>query len=414
MKRPAFFYGYTIAAFCFCIQAIGIGTYITFGIFFKPLLADFNWSRATLSGAQSLATLIGGVLGILVGRLNDRLGPRVVMTVTGFFFGLGFLLMSGLNTVWQLYLFYSVVVGIGMSSMDVIALTTTARWFVRRRGMMTGIVKMGSGAGQLIMPLVASILIVGSGWRISYIVIGATVMVLLISIGQLLRRDPARMGLLPDGNRETQAARSNLAETGFYLHEALRMRQFWTLCFVNLTTMFCLLIIMVHIVPHATDLGIYSTTATGILSTIGGISMAGRFVIGTTIDRIGNKHSMIICFILLISTLLWIQLARELWMLYLFAVVYGFAHGGLFTGISPIVAEYFGVRSHGTLFGIVVFVGTVGGAIGSILAGYIFDITGNYNLAFWICTAVGAIGLGLILSLKQTPNRQIEKVMARD
>lgn len=226
MKRPAFFYGYTIAAFRFFIQAIGIGTYITFGIFFKPLLADFNWSRATLSGAQSLVTLIGGLLGILVGRLNDRLGPRIVTTVAGFFFGLGFLLMSGLNTAWQLYLFYGVVVGVGMSSIDVITLTTTARWFVRRRGMMTGIVKVGSGAGQLIMPLVASILIVGSGWLISYIVIGATVMVLLISIGQLLRRDPARMGLLPDGNRETQAARSNLAETGFYLHETLRMRQF--------------------------------------------------------------------------------------------------------------------------------------------------------------------------------------------
>jgi len=413
MKRPAFFYGYIIAAFCFCIQAIGIGTCITFGIFFKPLLADFNWSRATLSGAQSLATVIGGLLGILVGRLNDRLGPRVVMTVTGFFFGLGFLLMSGLNTVWQLYLFYGVVVGVGISSIDVIALTTTTRWFVRRRGMMTGIVKAGTGVGQLIMPLVASILIAGSGWRISYIVIGATVMVLLISIGQLLRRDPARMGLLPDGDRETQAARSNLAETGFYLHEALRMRQFWTICFANLATMFCLLIIMLHIVPHAMDLGIYSTTAAGILSTIGGISMAGRLVVGIAIDRIGNKHSMIICFILLISTLLWIQMARELWMLYLFAVVYGFAHGGLFTVISPIVAEYFGVRSHGILFGIVVFVGAVGGAIGPILAGYIFDTTGSYNLAFWICTAVSAIGLVLILSLKQTPNRQVENVMAR-
>ena len=278
---------------------------------------------------------------------------------------------------------------------------------------MTGIVKAGTGAGQLIMPLVASILIAGSGWRISYIVIGATVMVLLICIGQLLRRDPARMGLLPDGNRETQAARTNLAETGFYLHEALRMRQFWTICLATLAAMFCLLVIMVHIVLHAMDLGIHSTTAAGVLSTIGGISMAGRLVIGIAIDRIGNKHSMIICFILLILTLLWLQLVRELWMLYLFAIVYGFAHGGLFTVFSPIVAEYFGVRSHGILFGIVAFAGTVGGAIGPLLAGYIFDITGSYNLAFWISTAVGAIGLGLILSLKQTPNRQIEKVMAR-
>ena len=402
MKRPPFFYGYTIVASCFGIQAIGIGTYITFGIFFKPLLADFDWSRATLSGAQSLAMLIGGFLGILVGRLNDRLGPRVVMTVTGFFFGLGFLLMSGLNTVWQLYLFYGVVVGVGMSSIDVIALTTTARWFVRRRGMMTGIVKVGAGAGQLVMPLVASMLIAANGWRTSYIIIGATVMVLLISIGQLLRRDPARMGFLPDGNKETQTESSKPAETGYYLHEALRMRQFWTICFANLAIMFCGLIITVHIVPHAMDLGISSTTAAGILSTIGGVSMAGRFVIGIAIDRIGNKHSMIICFILLISTLLWMQLARELWMLYLFAVVYGFAHGGLFTVISPIVAEYLGLRSHGVLFGIVAFSGTAGGAMGMVLAGYIFDITGSYSLAFWICTTVGALALGLILSLRQT------------
>ena len=401
MKRPTFFYGHTIVVSCFIIQAIGIGTYIAFGVFFKPLLDDFGWSRATLSGAHSLALIIAGFLGILVGRLNDRFGPRVVMTVTGFFFGLGFLLMSGLNNLWQLYLFYGVLVGIGLSSIDVIALTTTARWFVRRRGMMTGIVKVGTGVGLLVMPLVASILIAGSGWRTSYIVFGATVMVLLIAIGQLLRRDPARVGLLPDGNRETQTAKSNLAETGFYLHEALRTRQFWTICLAYLATMFCVLIIMVHIVPHATDAGISSTTAAGILSTIGGISMAGRFVIGIAIDRIGNKHSMIICLILFILALLWLQMARELWMLYLFAVVYGFAHGGLLTVVSPIVAEYFGLRSHGVLFGIVFFSSTVGGAIGPVIAGHIFDITGSYSLAFWVCTAVGVIGLGLILSLRQ-------------
>ena len=401
MKRPTFFYGYTIVASSFGIQAIGVGTFIAFGVFFKPLLADFGWSRATLSGAQSLALLIAGFLGILVGRLNDRLGPRVVMTVAGFFFGLGLLLMSGLNDVWQLYLFYGVVLGIGLSSIDVIALSTTARWFVRRRGMMTGIVKVGTGAGQLVMPIVASIIIAGSGWRTAYIVIGAIAMVLLISIGQLLRRDPARLGLLPDGNKHSQTAGLEPAETGLYLHEAVRTRQFWTICLAFLATMFCLLIIMVHIVPHATDIGIPSTTAAGILSAIGGISMTGRFVIGMAIDRIGNKSSMIICLILLILAFLWIQLAKELWMLYLFAVVYGFGHGGLLTVISPIVAEHFGLRSHGAIFGIVFFSTMVGGALGPVTAGYIFDITASYSLAFWICTVVSVITLGLILSLRQ-------------
>jgi MFS family permease len=128
--------------------------------------------------------------------------------------------------------------------------------------------------------------------------------------------------------------------------------------------------------------------------------MVGRVVIGVAIDRIGSKSSMIICLILLISAFLWMQLAGELWRLYLFAVVYGFSHGGLFTISSPIIAEHFGLRSHGTLFGVVIFISFVGGAVGSVIAGYIFDITASYNLAFWICTAMSAIALGLILSLR--------------
>jgi len=268
--------------------------------------------------------------------------------------------------------------------------------------MMTGIAKVGTGTGQLAIPLVASMLIAAYGWQTSYLIIGVATMVLLISLGQLLRRDPARMGLLPDGDREIQTESSKPAETGFSLHEALRTRQFWTICIVYLATMFCLLTIMVHIVPHATDMEISSTVAAGVLAAIGGISMAGRFVTGIAIDRIGNRLSMIICFILLILVLLWLQLARELWMFYLFAVVYGIAHGGLFTIISPIVAEYFGVRSHGALFGIVFFSSMVGGAMGPVIAGHIFDTTGSYSLAFWTSTAVAAFALLLVLSLRQT------------
>jgi MFS family permease len=401
VKRLTYFYGYNIVTAGFGIQAVGWGVTIAFGVFFTPLLVDFEWSRATLSGAQSLALFISGLLSILIGRLSDRLGPRMVMSVGAFFFGLGLLLMSGLNHIWQLFLFYGVIFGIGLSVVDVISLSITARWFVRRRGIMTGIVKVGTGAGQLVIPLVASLLIAGYGWQISYVIIGAAAMVLLMFIGQFLRRDPAQMGLLPDGNNELQTQGPNLAETGFYTHEALRTRQFWTICFAFLTTMFCLLMIMVHVVPHAIDIGISSATAAGILSTIGGISMLGRFITGVAIDRIGNRLSMIICLILLILALLWLQLAGELWMLYLFAIVYGFSHGGLYTVISPIVAEYFGIRSHGVIFGIVVFSSMVGGAIGPVIAGNIFDTTGSYGLAFWICTSVSALALVIMLTLKK-------------
>jgi len=401
MKRPKYFYGYNIVASSFVIQAIGIGTIHTFGVFFKPLLAEFGWSRAALSGSYSIATIISGSLSILVGRLNDKLGPRVLITIASFL-GLGFILMSRLSSTWQLYLFYGVFVGIGLSSIDIVSISTLMRWFVRRRGMMTGIVKAGTGIGQLVIPLMASIFITVYGWRTSYIIIGIAVIVLLISIGQLLRRDPASMGLLPDGDKESQTASPNPAETGFYLHKSLRTRQFWTICLAYFATMFCLFTVVVHIVPHATDIGLSSTAAAGILSTIGGISVVGRLITGIAIDRIGNKLVMIICFILLISAFLWLQLAREPWMLSLFALVYAFAHGGLFTMMSPIVAEYFGLRSHGSLFGIVLFSSMLGGAIGPIVAGHIFDITESYRLAFWACTVVGTTALGLVLPLRKT------------
>lgn len=401
MKKPALFYGYVVLAGCFAIQATGIGTHIAFGVFFKPLLADFGWPRAALAGAHSMAFMLMGLLGIFVGRLNDRLGPRVVMTVTALFFGLGLLLMSTANRLWQVYLFYGMVVGIGLSPVDVIPLSTTARWFVRRRSMMSGIVKVGTGTGQLVIPLAASLLITTYGWRSSYVLMAVFAMLMLAGAGQILRRDPSQKGLLPDGDTQTGSAGIHLGEKGLSFHEALNTRPFWTICFINLTIMFSLMMILVHIVPHAIDLGLPATTAAGVLSTIAGASMVGRLLIGITADRAGIRACMIFCFTLLVLAFLWLRMARELWMLYLFAGVYGIGHGGHFTLISPLVAEHFGIRSHGLLFGIVLFAGNVGGAVGPVLGGHLFDITGSYSSTFWICTAAGLTALGLILSLKR-------------
>ena len=399
-KTDNFFYSYVIVAACFSIQAIGVGTYISYGVFFNQLSSEFGWSRATISGASSAAFFLMGLLGIFVGRLNDRIGPRKVMTVTSSFFGLGLLLMSRLDAVWQLYLFYGVIFGIGLSSIDVIALSTTARWFVKKRGVMTGIVKVGTGMGQLMIPLAASMLIKSYGWRTSYLIIGVAGLLSLVSIAQLLKRDPSQMGLLLNYEKKMSMDNPGLIRVGLSLHEAVHTRQFWMICAVNLVIVFCLMIIMVHIVPYARDIEVSALRAASVLSTIGGVSMIGRFITGIAIDRIGSKRVIIVCFILLMVELLWLQMANDLWMLYLFAVFYGITHGGFFTAISPIVAEFFGISAHGVLFGIVAFSGTIGGAIGPFVAGYIFDITAGYSLAFWLATLVSTLGLMLIVLLK--------------
>jgi len=403
-KKPKLFYGYIVVLAAFGIQAVAWGLCSTFGVFFNPLLIEFGWTRAMISGAFSLCFLILGFISIIVGGLNDRFGPRMIMVVCGFFVGLGYLLMSQLNTIWQLYLFYGVIVGIGMSGMDVLSLSTIARWFVRRRGMMSGIVKAGAGIGMVIMPPIASWLISSYGWRTSYFIIGIIALALVILVAQFLRRGPAQMGQLPDGEEEVNIGCLNSADGGFSFQEAIHTRQFWMLCVIFLLVGFCVEAIIVHIVPHATDLGISAVSAASILAVIGGVSIIGRFVMGSAGDRVGNKPAYLICFGLLSVALLWMQLARELWMLYLFACVYGFAHGGFFAVISPWVAELFGLSSHGVILGAVLFSTTIGGAIGPVLAGHIFDITSSYQLAFLVFTVACIVGFILTLLLKPITN----------
>lgn len=397
------FYRHVITASCFSIQAIGIGAHISFGVFFNPLIAEFGWSRATISGASSMAFFLMGLLSILVGRLNDRIGPRIIMTVTGIFFGLGLLLMSRLGFVWQLYLFYGVVVGIGLSSIDVVTLSTIARWFDKKRGMMTGIVKVGTGAGYSTCPIVASLLISSYGWRTTYIIIGSAVLIILVSIAQLLKRDPSKLSPVEDLQTKNVVCKPNSVDQGFSLSEALYTRHFWTICIANLIFVFCAMIIIVHIVPHARDIHISVTNAASILSAIGGASIISRIATGIAIDRIGSKRVMIFCFCLLIIAFLWLFMAGSLWALYLFAVIYGLAHGGIFTLISPMVAEFFGISSHGIILGVVVFAGNLGGSVSPILAGHIFDATGGYGPVYGICLLMVALGLVLLISLPSGP-----------
>jgi MFS family permease len=407
MVKTKYFYGYNIVAACFIIQGVSYGAMFTYGVFFKEFQAEFGWSRAMISGASSLSLFLGGAMGVLAGRLNDRIGPIGLTVGTSIPMGIGFLLLSRLQSPWQLYLIWGVLVCTGLGTHDVITLSTLARWFIKRRGMMSGIVKIGTGAGQLMVPLLAAVFISAYGWRNAYIILGAVILLILLAVAQVMRHDPQGMGLLPDNaEKALNTDRTGFTHRSVSLRSAARTLQFWAICLAELTSFFCLLTIIVHIVPHAMDLGLPPGTAAGVISAIGGVSMLGRVVMGTASDRIGGKRSLIICFSVLFCALLWLQVARETWMLFLFAAIYGFAHGGLFTVVAPALAELFGTGSHGVLFGIVLFSGNIGAAIGPILAGYVFDVTGSYRMIFFILAGAAALGIGLTSLLK--PIKHIE------
>jgi MFS family permease len=398
--RFSYFHGYNIVAACFVMQGASIGALFAYGVLFTELEAEFGWSRATISGASSMAFLIMGALAIVAGKLNDHIGPKLLIVGSAVCFGLGYAMLSTLQAPWQLYLLYGVLVGIGLSTHDVVTLSTVARWFVRKRGMMSGITKVGTGCGQVVVPMIASALIAAYGWRISCLVIGLATMVILVVAGLTLRRDPREIGLRPDGDAPITGVAAAAGPVGMTLGAALRAGPFWILCMVELASFFCLFTVMVHIVPHAIDLGLEPVTAALVLSAIGGLSIAGRLAVGMVNDRIGGKRSLIVCFVVLACALAMLQVVDRAALLFVFAGVYGFAHGGLLTVISPTVAELFGTDSHGVLFGIVLFCGTLGGALGPWMAGALFDSSGSYSVAFLVLAGVALLGIALLLMLR--------------
>jgi MFS family permease len=388
--KPPLYYGYRIVAASFLIQGVTIGGNFAYGVLFKELEAEFGWSRATIAGASSASLLVMGFMAVLAGRLNDRIGPRWLLTASALFYGLGYLLFAGLQAPWQLYLVYGLLVGVGLSTHDVVTLSTVARWFTRRRGMASAVVKVGTGCGQLLVPLAVAALVAGFGWRTACMAFGATALVLLAAAAQLMRPDPESMGLRADG--ATGGGNPALAKPDPHAGPAARSPLFWILCCSQAIVFTCLITITIHIVPHATDLGAQRAVAAGVISAIGGISVLGRLAVGGAIDRIGGRRALIGCYAALLASLVWLQFATVPWMLFVFAAVYGVAHGGFFTVMSPTVAEFFGTRVHGVLFGTVLMFGSIGGAIGPLAAGAVFDATGSYRVAFGVLIGLALSG----------------------
>lgn len=399
-KKPRFFYGYIIVLVSVIVITIAYGAQYSYGVFFKPLSTEFGWTRAMTSGAYSLSMLLRGFLFVFAGKLNDKLGPRFVVTICGAFLVLGYLLMSQISTVWHLYVVYGVILAIGMSGGIVPLTSTAARWFVKRRGLMIGIVAAGIGAGTIIMPPISSWLITSYDWQTSYIIVGIMVFVSTIFGWLFLRREPAEVGQLPYGGGEAKTKSLNQQASGFSLSQAFNNRQFWMLSIVFFCFGFSLQVIMVHMVPYATDLGISSISAANILAVIGILSTTGRVIMGSASDRIGSRSATTISLILMSAALVGLLFGKELWMFYLFSILFGFGYGGTSALQSPIVAELFGLKAHGAVLGSATFFFTFGGAIGPLVAGYIFDIGGGYHLAFLLCVVLSFIAIALSLILK--------------
>jgi len=414
--KDRLFYGWVVVTVCFIVATVIYGINYSFGVFLKPLGSEFGLTRGAISGVFSVYMLFGCVFGIWGGWALDRYGPRVVALFMGLFTGLSLLLISQTNAPWQLFITYGLLLPLGTGATYMVIMATASRWFDKKRGLALGIASSGAGLGTLLMAPFATYLIANVGWRIAYIVVGLIAWLVIIPLSRLLKKDPAEIGVLPDGMNSTsnetgieeERREDNTELAGLSLLQASKTGSFWLLGAIWLLYSFCYLLVLTHIVPHATDIGIPAMEAAVILSLMGGSNIAGRLLMGRVSDSMGRKATAIICALLVVGAMVWLIRSQDLWMFYLFGIMCGFSFGGFDPAVTALIGDIFGLRSIGIIMGILNVAFGIGSAIGPAVGGFVFDAGKSYSTAFLAGALAMLITALLIVLIKQESTKTFE------
>ncbi len=394
------YYGWVIVAASAIILAVSVVMFSSFGIFLEPITEELNWDRGTLSTAFSISVIIGGFLGIITGRLNDKFGPRPLVTTAAITSGLGFILLAQISSLWQAYLVWGVLMPTSIACCIVPIIATIPRWFNKNRGMATVITMVGMGIGGIVWPIICQWLIETYGWRQAYTILGLITLVAILLLAQFLSHSPQRKGFKAFGEAATtdESAPKTKDIKGLTIKQAIKAKQFWLFGMILLFYMFCIQSATIHIVPYATDIGILGTIAAGTLSLSAATTIIGQLLTGFASDRIDVRKVLVANLAIAILAFIWLLFASDVWSLYIFAVLMGIT-----LGIVPlqtlITAELFGLKHIGAIVASITLFATIGSAIGPVFAGFVYDATGSYNIAFSTCSILCVLAFFLSLLL---------------
>jgi len=399
------YYGWVIVGAAFTIMMVGFGVAYMFAAFFESLESEFAASRGDISMVFSICGLLYFMLGAVSGPLADRIGPRLVIGAGMILIALGLALASQATALWQVYLTYSLAVGLGVGFSYVPAVAVVTRWFVRHRGAAAGIAVAGIGVGTMIGAPLAAALIAWSDWRTTYLVLAVASLVLGLGATALLHARPEDRGLHPDGAAVPAAAGSGAGD-GLALGEALRSRLFHVYYLSAALLSLGLFVPFVHLAKYAADHGLGEATGVVMISLIGVGSMLGRFLLGGLADRWGRLATMTAMYFGLAVMDLWWLLADAGWALALFAVVYGVFYGG-FVALAPaLTTDYFGGRAASGIIGVLYTGPGIGAFVGPLAAGWTYDLTGSYTPVI-LAMALCSVAAGLLIMTLPRPTPQL-------
>jgi len=389
-KGDKIFYGWWVVLAAGVGLALHYGPIIaaTFGIFFKPLSQEFGWSRAEVSLAFSLSTLVGGGALLVLGRLVDRFGARKVILPSVVLFGLGILSLSFLSPfLWHFYAVYLVLGVVGMGTSPVPYSTVISHWFDKRRGLALALAMSGISLGVFIIAPLAQALISAVGWRQTYMVLGLLIIGgTLPVVGVLFKESPQLMDLEPDGVSGADAGTPPQQGQGLSGREAWHTASFWLMAGAFFLSSVSFHGCIIHLVPLLTDRGVTPQSAALAISLVATGAFVGRLGCGYLLDRVFAPYVAMGFFggFALGIGLLWNSTGGV--PAFVAAVPLGLMVGAETDLMAYMVSRYFGLRAFGEIYSYIFAAFVLGAVIGPLLMGAGFDATGFLSAgARWVC-----------------------------
>ena len=399
-----------------------VGAFVTFAIsaalmhaysvFLVAFLEEFRWTRAETSLAFSISAFVSGASSPFVGALVDRLGPRRLVLLGGGVLTLGLLGSSYVHALWQLVVLYGILMTLGANCLGlVVFVPVLSRRFVSNRGMAISIVQSANGFARAVSAPLAQILISSIGWRHAYLAQAAAMGLLVWPLAaQFRREEPPAPAVVPRASPGDRAAAARPARHEWTLAEAMATPHFWLLFTVYLCTGLGSFFVSLHQLAFAVDVGFDKLYAASVLGLGALLSVAGVIITGTLSDYIGRELSAVLAYavsIIGVICALFITGPDHAWLLWIHACFFGLTWGARGPSVTAKTADLFPGPNLGTILGVITVGTGIGSAVGAWGAGWIFDVSGSYRLAFVASIVSYLIGCAAFWALRRPPIRQV-------
>jgi MFS family permease len=412
LKNCKVFYGWWIVGACLLISMYTAGVvFFGFTAIFEPIANEFGWSYTKVSFAASIRGLETGFLVPLVGLLVDRLGPRKLLFAGATIIGLGLLLLGRINSLTMFYGVF-ILIAAGMSTCTGVVLqTVVGNWFRGKVSIATGIVVSGVALGGLLVPLVTRIIDIFE-WRAAMAILGLGAWGILLPLSLLVRHKPEQYGYLPDGDVNGKPVSSEgvtLAQsTGGQIgvRQALKSRAFWHISLGLACHYLAINAVTTHVMPYLSTIGIARSTSSLVAGAIPLTSIFGRLSFGWFGDRFDKRWVTALGFALASLGMLFFGYAATVgtWVLIPFLILFGIGYGGPVPMLSALMREYFGRVRLGTILGLAMGVGWLGGIVGPPLAGWVFENFGSYQGAWFASAGLVIAGMVSLVTIPSAGN----------